>query len=107
MARLVTVVRTYFEGGEGDKGGSYRDNTIEIDIPDAAAELIKEYWEHWGVCFNCVKAKFLASNQAGICHIYKDKGGEEIAGIQGMPQEKTQEEEVFEQHFKDEEEDDE
>ena len=99
MAKLVTVVRTYFEGG------AFRNNTIEIDIPDEAAELIKEYWENWGVCFNCVKAKFLASNQAGICLIYK--GGEEIAGIQGMPQEKTQEEEVFEQHFKDEEEDDE
>lgn len=99
MAKLVTVVRTYFEDG-------YRNNTIEIDIPDEAAKLIKEYWENWGVCFNCVKAKFLASNQAGICLLYK--GGEEIAGIQGMPQEKTQEEEVFKQSFKDwEDEDDE
>ena len=100
MAKLVTVVRTYFQSG------NYRNNTIEIDIPDEAAELIKEYWENWGVCFNCVKAKFLASNQAGICLMYK--GGEEIAGIQGMPQEKTQEEEVFKQSFKDwEDEDDE
>ena len=50
MAKLVTVVRTYFQSG------NYRNNTIEIEIPDEAAELIKEYWEYWGVCFNCVKA---------------------------------------------------
>lgn len=98
MAKLVTVVRTYFQSG------NYRNSTIEIDIPDEAAELIKKSWDERGV-YNCVTAKFLASNQAGICLIYK--GGEEIAGIQGMSQEETQEEEVFEQHFKDEEEDDE
>ena len=99
MAKLVTVVRTYFQSG------NYRNNTIEIDIPDEAAELIKKHWdENGGVYFNNT-AKFLASNQAGICLLYKD--GEEIAGIQGMSQEDTQREEVFEQHFKDEEEDDE
>ena len=99
MAKLVTVVRTYFQSG------NYRNNTIEIDIPDEAAKLIKEHWtENCGVYFNTT-AKFLASNQAGLCLLYKD--GEEIAGIQGMSQEDTQREEVFEQHFKDEEEDDE
>ena len=96
MAKLVTVVRSYF------KSGNYRNNTIEIDIPDEAAELIKEHWaENGGVFFNTT-AKFLASNQAGICLLYK--GGEEIAGIQGMSKEDTQREEVYEQHFKDEEE---
>lgn len=94
MAKLVTVVRTYF------KSGNYRNNTIEIDIPDEVAKLIKEHWtENGGVFFNTT-AKFLASNQAGICLLCK--GGEEIAGIQGMSQEDTQREEVFEQHFKDE-----
>lgn len=97
MAKLVTVVRTYFQSG------NYRNSTIEIDIPDEAAELIKKSWDERGV-YNCVTAKFLSSNQAGICLMYK--GGKEIAGIQGMPQEKTQEEEVFVQHFKDEEEED-
>lgn len=97
MAKLVTVVRTYFEDG-------YRNNVVIMGIPDEAAELIKKSWDERGIS-NCVKAKFLASNQAGTCLIYK--GGEEIAGIQGMPQEKTQEEEVLFQHFKDEEEDDE
>lgn len=98
MAKLATVVRTYFEGG-------YRNNTIEIDIPDEAAELIKEHWaKNGGVYFNTA-AKFLASNQVGICLLYKDR--EEIAGIQGMPQKYTQREEVFKQHIKDEEEDNE
>ena len=95
MAKLVTVVRTYFK-----RSGNYRNNTIEIDIPDEAAELIKEHWtENDGVFFNTT-AKFLASNQAGICLLYKD--GEEIAGIRGVSLEDTQREEVFEQHFKDE-----
>ena len=87
MAKLVTVVRTYFQSG------NYRNSTIEIDIPDEAAELIKKSWDERGV-YNCVTAKFLSSNQAGICLLHKD--GED-----------TQREEIFEQHFKDEEEDDE
>ena len=99
MAELVTVVRTYF------KSGNYRNNTIVIDIPDEAAELIKEYWaENCGVYFHTT-AKFLASNQEGMCLLY-NKCGEEIAGIQGMSKEDTQREEVFEQHFKDEEDED-
>lgn len=99
MAKLVTTVRTYFESG------NYRNNVIEIYIPNEAAELIKEHWaKNGGVYFN-TKAKFLASNQVGICLLYKDK--EEIAGIQGMPQKYTRREEVFKQHIKDEEEDNE
>lgn len=98
MAKLVTVVRTYFEGG------TYRNNTIIVEIPDEAAELIKKSWDEHGV-YNCVTAKFLSSNQAGICLLHKD--GEETAGIRGMSQEGTHYEEVFKQHFKDEEEDDE
>lgn len=93
MAKLVTVVRTYFEDG-------YRNNAIEIDIPDEAAELIKEHWaENGGVYFNTT-AKFLASNQAGICRIYK--GGKAIAGIRGMSQEETQEEEASFKDWEDE-----
>ena len=94
---LATLVRTYFEDG-------YRNNAIIMEIPDEAAELILKYWQERGIS-NCVKAKFLAINQAGICLMYK--GGKEIAGIQNMSQEDIQREEVFIQHFKDEEEDDE
>ena len=99
MAELVTVVRTHF------KGGNYRNNTIVIDIPDEAAESIKEYWaENCGVYYHTA-ARFLASNQAAHCLLYKD--GEDIAGIQDMTREDTQREEVFERHFEDEDEDDE
>lgn len=99
MAKLATVVRTYFEGG------TYRNNTIIVEIPDEAADIIKKSWDERGA-YNCVTAKFLASNQAGICLLHKD-GGENIGVIQGMSQEDTRYEEVFKRHFKDEEEDDE
>lgn len=99
MAELITVVRTHF------KSGNYRNNTIVIDIPDEAAELIKEHWaENGGVYFNTT-AKFLASNQAALCLLY-NKGGEQIAVVQDMSKEDAQREEVFEQHFKDEENED-
>lgn len=101
MAKLVTVVRTYFQSG------NYRNSTIEIDIPDEAAELIKKSWDERGV-YNCVTAKFLSSNQAGICFMRDNENYKDLAGLYGMPQEKTQEEEVFEHRFKsDKEEDDE
>ena len=104
MVELVTVVRTYFKS-DNNRNGNYRNNTIVIDIPDEAAELIKEHWEeNGGVYFNTT-AKFLASNQAGMCLLY-NKRGEEIAAIQKMSQSDTQREEVFEQHFKDEEDED-
>lgn len=98
---LATRVRTYFEGG------TFRNNAVIMEIPDEAAELILKYWQERGMS-NCVKAKFLASNQTGSCFMRdneNDKG--HLAGLLGMYQEETQEEEVFEQHFKDEEEDDE
>ena len=101
MATLTTVVRTYFQSGNYR---SYRNNTIIVEIPDEAADIIKKSWDERGV-YNCVTAKFLSSNQAGICLLHK--GGEEIAGIQDMSQEDAQQEEVFKRHFKDEYEDDE
>lgn len=97
---LATLVRTYFEGG-------FRNNTVLMEIPDEAAELILKYWQERGIS-NCVKAKFLASNQAGICFMRDNENYKDLAGLYGMPQEKTREEEVFKQSFKDwEEEDDE
>lgn len=97
MAKLVTTVRTYF------KNGTYRNNTIEINIPDEAAKLIKKEWcDELGVG-NYTTAKFLASNQMGLCFL--EMPGEPQLGIQNMPREDTQREEVFEQHFKDEEDD--
>ena len=96
---LATLVRTYFEGG-------YRNNTVLMEIPDEAAELILKYWQERGIS-NCVKAKFLASNQTGNCFM-RDENYKDLARLFGMPQEKTQEKEVFKQSFKDwEDEDDE
>lgn len=97
---LATLVRTYFEGG------TFRNNTVLMEIPDEAAELILKYWQERGIS-NCVKAKFLASNQTGNCFMRDNENYKDLARLFEMPQEKTQEEEVFEQHFKDEEEDDE
>lgn len=98
MAKLVTAVRTYF------KDGTYRDNVIIVEIPNKAADIIKKSWDERGV-YNCVTAKFLSSNQAGICLLRKDE--EHISIIRGVSQEDTHREEVFKRHFKDEEEDDE
>ena len=97
---LATFVRTYFEGG------TYRNNTVLMEIPDEAAELILKYWQERGIS-NCVKAKFLASNQTGNCFMRDNENYKDLARLFETPQEKTREEEVFEQHFKDEEEDDE
>ena len=97
---LATLVRTYFEGG------TFRNNTVLMEIPDEAAELILKYWQERGIS-NCVKAKFLASNQTGNCFMRDNENYKDLARLFGMPQEKTREEEVFKRHFKDEEEDDE
>ena len=94
---LATFVRTYFEDG-------YRNNTVLMEIPDEAAELILKYWQERGIS-NCVKAKFLASNQTGNCFMRDNENYKDLARLFGMPQEKTWEDEAF---FKDwEEEDDE
>ena len=90
MAKLVTVVRTYFNEG------TYRNNLVEIEIPIEAAYLIAEYWKEKGI-YNCVKAKFLASNQSAITELFQDET--RIRGIQGMRAEETDIEETFEHSF--------
>lgn len=90
MAKLVTVVRTYFNEG------TYRNNQVEIEIPIEAAYLIAKYWKKKGL-YNCVKAKFLASNQSAITELFQDET--RICGIQGMCAEETDIEETFEHSF--------
>jgi hypothetical protein len=97
MAKLVTVVQTYFSDG------TYRNNRVEIQIPDEAGELIRKFWNEKGV-HNCVKAKFLASNQSATAELFQDETI--LGGINGMYTEETDENEVFEHSFKDDEEDD-
>lgn len=87
---LATLVRTYFEDG-------YRNSIVIMEIPDEAAELILKYWQERGIS-NCVKAKFLTSNQTGNCFMTGDcfmrdnENDEDLAGLFGMYQEETQEE---------------
>lgn len=38
-AKLITTIRTFFEDG------TYRNNSVELTIPEEAARLIVEAWE--------------------------------------------------------------
>ena len=98
MAKLVTVVQTYF------RDGRYRNNRVEMQIPDEAAEIIRKYWNEVGVS-KAVQAQYLASNQAATAEL--SRGEQCLGGITNMWVADMVEDEVFEQHFKDEEEDDE
>lgn len=97
MAKLITVVQTYF------KDGTYRNNTVELQIPQDAAKLIEEYWKKQGI-HKLVTAKYLASNQSACAYLKQDETL--ICGINGMCADETDENEVFEHSFKDDEEDD-
>ena len=97
MAKLVTVVQTFF------RDGRYRNNRVEIQIPDEAAELIRKFWNEKGI-HNCATAKYLASNQCAIADLFQDE--KLLGGISGMCTEETDETETFEHSFVDDEEDD-
>lgn len=99
MAKLVTVVQTYF------RDGRYRNNRVEMQIPDEAAEIIRKYWQEKQI-HNCTEAKYLASNQAATVDLYNNEekllcGMHTIASIEQV------EEEIFEHSFRDTDEDDE
>ena len=96
MAKLVTVVQTYF------RDGRYRNNRVEMQIPDEAAEIIRKYWNEVGVS-KVVTAKYLASNQAATANLFKDETP--LGGIANMWVEDMDEDEVFEHRFKSDEED--
>lgn len=98
MARLITVVQTYF----GD--GTYRNNTIELQIPIEAAKLIEEYWKKQGI-HKLTQAKYLAANQEGCAYLKQDE--QLICGINCMSVSERDDNELFKHSFKDEEEDDE
>lgn len=97
MAKLVTVVQTYFSDG------TYRNNRVEIEIPIEAAGFIAEYWKEKGV-HNCTKAKFLALNQSATVELFQDETC--IGGMSGINIEEQDETETFEHSFVDDEEDD-
>ena len=96
MAKLVTVVQTYFSDG------TYRNNRVELEIPIEAAGLIAEYWKKKGV-HNCAKAKFLALNQSAIVEMFQDETC--IGGMSGISIEEQDKTETFEHSFSDDEDD--
>ena len=96
MAKLVTVVQTYF------RDGKYRNNRVEMQIPDEAAEIIRKYWNEVGVS-KAVQAQYLASNQAATAEL--SRGEQCLGGITNMWAADTVEDEIFEHGFKSDEED--
>lgn len=97
MAKLVTVVQTFFSDGK------YRNNRVEIQIPDEAAEMIKKFWAEKQV-HKCTEAKYLASNQSANVSLYKDETL--LGGISGMYTSETEEDEIYDHHFAGDEEED-
>ena len=92
MVFLQTTVSTYF------KDGTYRNNTVRIEIPNEAAKLIQKFWkEKRGL--NCIKAKYLAKNQFADCLLRDDYNNKDLYGIFGMRRVETQENEIFEHKF--------
>lgn len=94
MAKLVTIVQTFFSDGK------YRNNRVEMQIPEEAAEIIRKYWQEKQI-HNCTEAKYLASNQAATVDLYGERYDEEIllCGINNIASTKQVEEEIFEHSF--------
>lgn len=99
MAKLATIVQTYF------RDGKYRNNRVEMQIPDNAAEIIRKHWQEKQV-HNCTEAKYLASNQAATIELSTDED-KLLCGMYNILATEQVENEIFEQHFEDEEEDNE
>ena len=98
MAKLVTVVQTYFSDGR------YRNNRVEMQIPNEAAEIIKKYWQEKQI-HNCTEAKYLALNQAATVDL-KDDEDNLLCGMANIATKEQVENETFEHSFVDDEEDD-
>lgn len=98
MANLVTVVKTYFSDG------TYRNNRVEMQIPNEAAEIIKKYWQEKQI-HNCTEAKYLALNQSATIKLSDDEGNL-LCGMYGIAAKEQDKNETFEHSFVDDEEDD-
>lgn len=98
MAKLVTVVQTYFSDG------TYRNNRVEMQIPNEAAKIIKKYWLEKQI-HKCTKAKYLASNQAAIVDLFDDEENL-LYGMRNITAIMQNLEETFEHSFVDDKEDD-
>lgn len=97
MAKLVTVVQTYFSDG------TYRNNRVEMQIPNEAAEIIKKYWQEKQI-HKCTKAKYLASNQSATVDLFDDEENL-LYGMRNITAIMQNLEETFEHSFVDDEDD--
>ena len=71
-AFIQMTIRTFFEDG------TYRNNTVMVEIPREAADLIYKHWAEKG-SYNCINARFLASNQVAGCLLFdKDDSSLEL-----------------------------
>lgn len=91
MAKLVTVVQTYFSDC------TYRNNRVEMQIPNEAAEIIKKYWQEKQI-HKCTKAKYLAHNQAATVELFDDEKNL-LCGMCYIPAIEQDLEETFEHSF--------
>ena len=91
MAKLVTVVQTYFSDG------TYRNNRVEMQIPNEAAEIIKKYWQEKQI-HKCTKAKYLALNQAATVELSDDEDNL-LCGMRNITAIAQDLEETFEHSF--------
>lgn len=94
MAKLAVIVQTYF------RDGNFRNNRVEMQIPDEAAEIIKKYWQEKQI-HNCTEAKYLASNQAATIDLSTDEDNL-LCGMYNIAATEQVEDEIFEHSFKDE-----
>ena len=91
MAKLVTVVQTYLSDG------TYRNNRVEMQIPNEAAEIIKKYWQEKQI-HKCTRAKYLASNQAATVELSDDEDNL-LCGMHNITAIMQNLEETFEHSF--------
>lgn len=101
MANITVTIHTYFEDGY------YRNNIVNMEIPDKAAEIIREAWTapegpmRQGIA---IKADWLSNNQSADATLHNSNGT--VAGIHGMGVANIVENETITRRLEDDEDDD-
>lgn len=109
MAKIVTTIRTYFEDGY------YRNNDVELEIPDEAAEIIRKAWTAKDGPLRqniAIRAKYLSKNQSANALLFltgeatmvgMDCFETPAAGMTGMRMEDSVNDETITRRFDDDE----
>lgn len=90
MATIQVTISTYFDNH------TYRNNTVKMEIPDQAAEIIKKAWtnpKHSMSQSKGITAHWLAKNQ-GADAVLK-VNGKTVAGFANMTSINTQEDTFY------------